>query len=37
MYKTRLVEEELESLLATFGAVVIEGPKASGKTTFDAR
>lgn len=32
MYKERVVEKELGELLKVFGAVVVEGPKACGKT-----
>ena len=32
-YLPRIVETELDELLGTFGAVLIEGPKWCGKTT----
>jgi predicted AAA+ superfamily ATPase len=32
MYRPRIVDRELTELLASMGGVVIEGPKASGKT-----
>lgn len=32
MYRTRVVDAELRRLLSAMGAVVIEGPKATGKT-----
>lgn len=32
MYRSRVVDEELKNLLTAMGAVVIEGPKACGKT-----
>lgn len=32
MYRTRVVDRELRDLLSSVGAVVIEGPKACGKT-----
>ena len=32
MYRPRIVDHELTGLLESIGAVVIEGPKASGKT-----
>ena len=31
-YSARIVDAELQELLASAGAVVIEGPKACGKT-----
>jgi hypothetical protein len=32
MYRPRVVDRELQDLLSSMGAVVIEGPKACGKT-----
>ena len=32
MYRARIVDRELKNLLSSLGAVVIEGPKACGKT-----
>lgn len=32
-YRSRVVDEAIESALATFGAVILEGPRAVGKTT----
>lgn len=32
MYRARVVDDELKALLSALGAVVIEGPKACGKT-----
>ncbi len=32
MYRPRIVDSQLQELLESFGAVVIEGPKACGKT-----
>ncbi len=32
MYRSRIVDQELKHLLAAMGAVVLEGPKACGKT-----
>lgn len=33
MYKPRVADQTLQALLSTMGAVLIEGPKACGKTT----
>ncbi len=32
MYHSRVVDDELKHLLTAMGAVVLEGPKACGKT-----
>ena len=37
MYQARLIDELLEQLMADFPAVVITGPRATGKTTTAAR
>lgn len=37
VYRPRIVDDELRQLLGGSGAVVIEGPKASGKTATATR
>ncbi len=32
-YRSRVIDQQISAALATFGAVVIEGPRAAGKTT----
>ena len=36
-YRSRVIDQELQDLLAAVGAIVIEGPKACGKTATASR